>query len=66
MAASGGGSDDEVVPSIHVSFHLPVLCVGGGLAERRVASVKIGTLRTGLADLRWERNMNYLLCVSLG
>ena len=38
-AASGGGSEDEVV------------IVGGGLTERRAASVKMGTLRTGLADL---------------
>ena len=43
MAASGGGSDDEVV------------IVGGGLAERRVASVKMGTWRTGLADLEVEK-----------
>ena len=48
----GGGSDDDVVPSIHVSFHVRAPGVGGaGLAERRVASRKIGTLRTGLADL---------------
>ena len=39
MAARGGGSDDEAVDS------------GGGLAERREASAKMGTLRTGLRDL---------------
>ena len=54
----GGGSDDEVVPSIHVSFQVRALLVGGGLAERRVASLKIGTLRTGLADLLVEKSKN--------
>ena len=43
MAAIGGRSDDEVV------------IVGGGLTERRAASVKMGTLRTGLADLGVEK-----------
>ena len=58
MAASGGGSDDEVV------------IVGGGLAERRVASVKMGTWRTGLRDLEVEkmndlsRNRNGFLALS--
>ena len=53
----GGGSDDDVVPSIHVSFHVRAPGVGGdaGLTERRVASLKMGTLRTGLADLRVEK-----------